>query len=183
MIGCQDSDPQVDRVKEVVSMMADPKKIFLTGQLGNGLAAKISNNYLSGTFLVAIAESMAIGMRSGLDKNVLAEIIRNSSGDSWMGRHLMPVPDVIADAPSSNGFKPSFRHEQMIKDIELGIAAGRKHGIEPTMASTAVETCKKAQKDPRSAVSNVVVDAYAFANTTQNLDTTSVWIPITDGKD
>jgi 3-hydroxyisobutyrate dehydrogenase len=84
-------------------MMANPDKIFFCGELGNGLAAKISNNYLSGTFLVAIAEAMAIGIRSGVDKNVLAEVIRNSSGNSWMGEHLMPVPGILPDAPSSNG--------------------------------------------------------------------------------
>ena len=133
--------------------MGNPDKIFLCGQLGTGLAAKISNNYLSGTFLVAIAEAMAIGIRSGVDKNKLARVISNSSGMSWMGEHMMPVPDILPDAPSSNGYKPGFRHELMVKDMTLGIEAGKKHGIEPTMASTAVAACKKASEDPRCEVS------------------------------
>lgn len=162
MLGCPDSDPQASLAREVVSMMAHPDKIFLCGQLGNGLAAKISNNYLSGTFLVAIAEAMAIGIRSGVDKKVLAEVIRNSSGDSWMGRNLMPVPGVVPDAPSSNGYKPGFRQELMIKDLSLGIDAAKKNGIEPTMANTAVEHSKKAAKDPRIKVGHILRDAETF---------------------
>ena len=153
MIGCPDSDSQAKRVRDVVSMMGDPKKTFLCGQLGTGNAVKISNNYLSGTFLLAIAESMAIGIRSGVDKNVLAEVIRNSSGNSWMGEHMQPVPGILPTAPSSNHYKPGFRHALMVKDLTLGIEAGRKHGIAPTMAETAVEVSKKAAKDPRTEVS------------------------------
>lgn len=164
MIGCPDSDPHASRARQVVSMMANPDKIFFCGELGNGLAAKISNNYLSGTFLVAIAEAMAIGIRSGVDKNVLAEVIRNSSGNSWMGEHLMPVPGILPDAPSSNGYKPGFRHELMVKDMTLGIEAAKKHGIKPTMASTAVEHCKNAAKDPRCAVSKMLLKVKAFSD-------------------
>ena len=154
MMGCPESDSHASRAKEAVSMMAHPDKIFLCGQLGNGLASKISNNYLSGTFLVAIAEAMAIGVRSGVDKKVLSEVIRNSSGNSWMGEHLMPVPGILPDAPSSNGYKPGFRHELMVKDLSLGRDAAVKNGIEPTMANTALEHVKNALKDERIKVSN-----------------------------
>lgn len=134
-------------------MMGHPDKIFLCGQLGNGAAAKISNNYLSGPFLLAIAESFAIGIRNGLDKDVLANVIRNSSGMSWMGEHMHPVPGVIAGAPSSNGYKVGFRHELMIKDTTLGIQAAEKNGVEPSMARTAVQAYQRASKDPRTEVS------------------------------
>lgn len=154
MMGCPDSDSQAGRAKEVVSMMAHREKIFLCGQLGNGTASKISNNYLSGTFLVAIAEAMAIGIRSGVDKNVLAKVIENSSGNSWMGQHLMPVPGILPDAPSSNNYKPGFRHELMVKDLSLGKNAAEKNGIEPTMANTALEHVKNALKDERIKVSS-----------------------------
>ena len=154
MIGCPTSDSEGSRVRDVTSMMGNPQKIFLCGKLGTGLAAKISNNYLSGTFMVAIAEAMAIGIRAGVDKNALAEVIKNSSGMSWMGDHMQPVPGIIPEAPSSNDYKPGFRHELMIKDMSLGTEAGKLHGIDPTMANTALEAVKKAAKDPRCEVSS-----------------------------
>lgn len=152
MIGCTDSDPQASKMKDIVSMMGLPNKVFFCGQLGTGLACKISNNYLSGTFLMAISEAMATGIRSGVDAKVLAEVIRNSSGNSWMGEHMMPVPGVVPEAPSSNDYRPGFRHELMVKDMTLGIEAAKKHGITPTMANTAVEASKKAAQDPRTKV-------------------------------
>ena len=114
---------------------------------------------MSGTVLVALAEAMAIGIRSGVDKKVLAEVIRNSSGNSWMGENLMPVPGIVPTAPSSNGYKPSFRHELMIKDLTLGIDAAKKVGIESTMGNTAVEHAKRAAQDPRIKVRHISIDA------------------------
>ena len=152
MIGCPSEDTANDRIKEVISLMASPEKIFLCGQLGNGLAAKISNNYLSGSFLVAISEAMAFGIRSGLDKNVLADVIRSSSGDSWVGRHLMPVPGIVDSAPSSNNYKASFSHAMIMKDLGLGIDAAEKNGIAPTMANTAIQHYKKAEENPNCEV-------------------------------
>lgn len=80
MIGCTDSDPAADQIRDITSMMGISEKVFFCGELGNGAAAKISNNYLSSTFLMAISEAFAIGIKSGVDKNVLADVIRNSSG-------------------------------------------------------------------------------------------------------
>lgn len=58
MIGCAEDDPNVDRIKAILMMMGPDEKLFVCGQLGNGLAGKISNNYLSGTILVALSEAM-----------------------------------------------------------------------------------------------------------------------------
>lgn len=66
---------------------------------------------------------------------------------------IRPVPGILPDAPSSNGYKPGFRHELMVKDLTLGINAAKEHGIDPTMANTAVEHCKKAREDARIKVS------------------------------
>ena len=83
MIGCFVSDPQTHRIREVVSLMADPDKIYFCGQLGSGNAAKISNNYMAGTIGIALSEAMAIGIRSGVDAKVLNKIISNSTGQTW----------------------------------------------------------------------------------------------------
>lgn len=183
MIGCPESDSKAQQVRDVTSMMGNPNKIFLCGQLGTGLAAKISNNYLSGTFMVAIAEAMAIGIRAGVDKNKLAEVIRNSSGMSWMGDHMQPVPGIIAAAPSSNGYKPGFRHELMDKDMSLGVEAGKIHGIDPTMANAALEAVRKAMKDPRCEVCNTRSRLGSCIDDLQGKDASSVFISITDGQD
>ncbi|KAL1970678.1 hypothetical protein VTN77DRAFT_4322 [Rasamsonia byssochlamydoides] len=125
-----------------------PNKLFYCGGLGNGLAAKISNNYLAGTILLAIAEALAIGIRSGIDKHLLYQTIRHSSGQSWMCNHVHLVPGVVAHVPSSNDYAPGFKTQMMIKDTLLGMEAGPKTGIEPTMARAVMEVYRKAAHDP-----------------------------------
>lgn len=129
--------------------MGNPEKLFWCGKVGAGLAAKISNNYLSCTTLLVIAEAMAIGVRSGIDPMLLQDVIHNSSGQSFMGDHVNPVPGVIAHAPSSNNWRLGFKTQMMIKDIGLGVEAGHQTGINPTMALAALETWRKAAQDPR----------------------------------
>ena len=51
-------------------MVGSPAKFFYLDHLGAGLIAKISNNYLSGTILLATAETLAIGIEHGLDPKI-----------------------------------------------------------------------------------------------------------------
>lgn len=137
------------RIKKVLTMLGEPKKLFWCNKLGCGLAAKISNNYISCTSLLVIAEAMAIGIRNGIEPKLLYEVIRNSSGQSFMCDHVNPAPGTVAHAPSSNNWRLGFKTQMMPKDIGLGIDAAKKVGITPTMADAAIEVWKKAAQDPR----------------------------------
>ncbi|OCL12644.1 putative 3-hydroxyisobutyrate dehydrogenase [Glonium stellatum] len=142
---------QSNKIASVIALMGDPKKFFYCGKLGAGLAAKISNNYLSCTVLLATAEAMAIGIKSGIDKKLLYDVIHNSTGQSWMLDNVCPVPGVIDHVPSSNNYQPGFKSQMMIKDVTLGIEAGKETGIDPTMAQAALEVYKRAAVDPQCA--------------------------------
>jgi len=158
----EDADPVSKRIEAVVSMMGEPKKFFYCGKLGAGLAAKISNNYLSGTILLATAEAMAIGVRSGMDPKLLYECIKNSTGQSWMLDHVTPIPNIVPTVPSSNNWKPGFKTQMMIKDISLGIEAGKLTGIAPTMAEAALPTYEKAAADRRCVVCHPLLCCYTI---------------------
>ena len=116
------------RINDVLVMMGQPKKFFWCGKLGAGLAAKISNNYISCTFLLVIAEAMAMGIRNGIEPKLLQDVIHNSSGQSFMGDHVNPVPGVVPHAPSSNNWRLGFKTQMMIKDIGLGVDAAKQVG-------------------------------------------------------
>ncbi|KIW10515.1 hypothetical protein PV08_11479 [Exophiala spinifera] len=154
-------------INEVLTMLGKPEKFFWCGGLGAGLAAKISNNYISCTFLLVIAEAMAMGIRNGIDPKLLQEVIHNSSGQSFMGDHVNPVPGVVAHAPSSNNWKLGFKTQMMIKDIGLGIDAAKQVGITPSMAEAAIKVWKRAAEDPRC------IDR----------DGSSIWLHINDIKE
>lgn len=183
MMGCSESDAHAGRVKEAVAMMGDPKKQFCCGAVGTGLAAKISNNYMSGIINVAMAETMAIGLRSGVDPTVLHEVIKNSSGMSWMGLNKQPVPHVVPAAASSNSYRPGFRVELMIKDLSLGVEAGEITGINPTIAKAALETYHKANEDERCKVSHGRHPGVPATDRPQARDVSSLFLFITDTDD
>lgn len=141
------------RIKTIILMMASPEKVVFCGKLGNGLAAKITNNYLSFCNMLSIAEAMSIGIRLGVDKHVLFDCIKNSGGNSATFHNFQPCPGVIPHLPSSNGFRVGFRPLLMVKDLTLAVDAGEQTGINATMAETALITFKKAMEDPRCKVS------------------------------
>jgi len=142
-------------------MMGDPKKFFYCGRLGAGLAAKISNNYLSCSILLAVAEAMAIGIRSGVDEKLLHEVIHNSTGQNFMADMVQPVPGIVSSAPSSNGYKLGFKTQMMIKDLGLGVNAGYATGIKPTIAEAAYRVYEKAAIDPKCIVSKFIFSSCA----------------------
>lgn len=151
------SSPNSLRLERTLTMLGSPSKFFYLNTLGSGLTAKISNNYLSGTILLATAEALAIGIKSGIDPHLLYQVIKNSTGQSWMCDHVHPVPGVVAHVPSSNGYKPGFKTQMMIKDLGLGIEAGREVGIRPLMAEAAMGVWETASRDPVCFVSFVVL--------------------------
>ncbi|KAJ4249946.1 hypothetical protein NW757_007375 [Fusarium falciforme] len=147
--------------------MADPEKIFWCGSVGSGLAAKISNNYISCSVLLLIAEAMAIGVKSGVDPKMLHKIIHNSTGQTFMGDNVCPIPNVVPHAPSSNAWRLGFKTQMFLKDLSLGIEAAKRENIEPTIAKAAYGVFEEASKDPRC------IDR----------DGSSVYLHITNAKD
>ncbi|CAA9957591.1 hypothetical protein PTT_17331 [Pyrenophora teres f. teres 0-1] len=139
------------RLTNLLAMMGSPDKFFYLHTLGAGLTAKICNNYLSGTILLATAEAMATGVAHGLDPSDLYQVIKNSTGQSWMCDHVMPVPNVQKEywVPSNSGYKPGFKTQMMLKDLGLGIESAKQVGVEPSMAAKALEVWEKAAKDER----------------------------------
>lgn len=59
------------------------KNIFNVGGPGQGLVAKLCNNYLSGICAIATSEAMNIGIRHGIDPKLLSEIFKKSTGGNW----------------------------------------------------------------------------------------------------
>lgn len=145
------SDPTSKRLENVLGMMGSPSKFFYLNTLGAGLTAKIANNYLSGTILLATAEALAIGIKQGLDPRALYSVIKNSTGQSWMCDHVMPIPNTQTEywVPSNSGYRPGFKTQMMLKDLGLGIESGKQVGVEPSMAEAAMKVWEKAAKDER----------------------------------
>ena len=83
-----------DCLQPLLAMMG--RNIFCVGGPGQGLVAKLCNNYLSGTIAIATAEAMNIGMRHGIEPKLLSNIFHNSSSGSWQNGKSTIILDEVA---------------------------------------------------------------------------------------
>jgi 3-hydroxyisobutyrate dehydrogenase-like beta-hydroxyacid dehydrogenase len=107
MLGCSDTDPNLPRLRELISLMG--KSIVPCGGPSLGLTAKLCNNYLSGLTCIATAETYNIAIRSGLDPKLLHGIFQTSTAQNCMNDKFNPVPNVIADSPANRGYSGGFK--------------------------------------------------------------------------
>lgn len=104
------------------------RNIFHAGGNGSGQAAKVCNNMLLAVHMIGTAEAMSLGVANGLDPAVLAEIMRQSSGDNWSLQKYNPMPGVMADVPASRGYSGGFGTDLMLKDLGLAVEAALASG-------------------------------------------------------
>ncbi|KAK4188314.1 putative mitochondrial precursor of 3-hydroxyisobutyrate dehydrogenase [Podospora australis] len=119
--------PLVDRVEPILQKMG--KRVLHCGEQGSGLVAKLANNLVLGVQNIVVSEAMLMGIRSGVDPKVLADVINVSTGRCWASEVNNPVPGVVETAPASRGYQGGFGIELMKKDMDLAIAAANDVGI------------------------------------------------------
>jgi 3-hydroxyisobutyrate dehydrogenase-like beta-hydroxyacid dehydrogenase len=124
-------DADLDDIAEVLAAVGE--KIFRTGPVGTGQAAKLCNNLLTATIMVANAEALTLAAKAGLDPAQVREIALASSGgstvlDTWVPRNLLR--DV---------YEPGFALKLMYKDVGLGRDLAREVGVPMPLANLAHE--------------------------------------------
>ncbi|KAF2648628.1 hypothetical protein K491DRAFT_722399 [Lophiostoma macrostomum CBS 122681] len=146
-LGCAESDPNVKRLTYLASLMG--KQIIPCGGPSLGLAAKLSNNYLSGIIAIACSEAMDMGMRSGLDPRTLAKVYAAGTAQNTICDKFCPVPHVFPEAPSSGGYKQGFKVQLMRKDFGLAVDMAERVGSKNVLGDAGLQTYDGASKDPR----------------------------------
>ena len=99
------------------------KKVVHAGELGSGQAAKICNNMILGTTMIALSESFTMAKKLGLDQKTFFEISSKATGMSWAMLNHLPVANIIETAAANNNFKPGFAAKMMVKDLSLAQSA------------------------------------------------------------
>ncbi len=102
------------------------KNIFHAGPAGAGQVAKACNNMLLAIHMIGTCEALELGARNGLDPKVLSEIMLASSGRNWSLEVYNPYPGVMEKAPASNGYRPGFMVDLMVKDLGLAMEIAKQ---------------------------------------------------------
>ena len=111
--------------------------IIHVGGVGAGEVAKLCNNLISGSALIAVAEAFRIGEAFGVDPQVLTSVIAKSSGATWVMENMHPVPGIVETAASSRQYAPGFMTDLMAKDLGLAVSAAREKRVPVVVAPAA----------------------------------------------
>ena len=109
------------------------KKIFHTGPVGAGVAAKLCNNMISITTHALVAEAMVMGVKAGVDAHQLYEVLRASSARSNTLERVVPNHFLTRD------FEASASLTTIMKDLHCAIETGRKLGVRLLLPNVAMQ--------------------------------------------
>ena len=104
-------------------------KVFFIGEKpGSAQTMKLANNLLSATAMVATSEVVVMGVKSGLDPNVMIDVINAGSGLNTASRDKFPRSVL----PRSFDF--GFATALMVKDVRLCLDEMRSRGLSMEVA-------------------------------------------------
>ena len=146
-LGCKEDDANLPRLTALLRLMG--KEVIPCGGPSLGLAAKLSNNYLSGIIAIACSEAMDMGMRSGLDPRVLAKVYAAGTAQNTICDRFNPVPGIHPEAPSTNGYKNGFKVQLMRKDFSLAMQMAEQVGSRNVLGDAGLRTYEGASNDER----------------------------------
>lgn len=109
---------------EIEPMMKTFGKLFFAGEKpGMAQTAKLANNLLAATAMVATSEVMAMGVKAGLDAKVLIDIINASSGRNSATQDKFPR--AILPRTFDFGFATGLSY----KDVRLCVEEAEAMGV------------------------------------------------------
>ena len=107
------------------------KKIYHVGSIGAGDSIKVVNNLLLGINMAAVAEALVLGVMSGLDPQVMLDIIKESSGRSYA------LEAKTANFILKNSFAAGFAIDLEYKDLELAMETAKSLDMPLPLAAMA----------------------------------------------
>lgn len=128
--------PVFERCRPIFDVLG--KHVFYFGDHGQGSNAKLAVNMMLGLTLQALAEAVVLGTKSGLDANVLLDMI---------GQAAVASPIIAMKTPSirAGSFPAAFPLKHMAKDFRLAVDAATKVGAAVSITRAAAETFGQAQ--------------------------------------
>lgn len=113
-------------------------RIFHVGGLGQGLAMKLVNNMLIQVNTVAVAEALVLGVKAGLDPQMIYDVVRVSTGNSYAFE--MRTPRILA-----RDFAPGGTIDISFKDQELETAFAKQLGVPVLLANVTQQVYQMAR--------------------------------------
>ena len=108
-------DEALDRLTPLFQAMG--QHVFRLGPLGSGMTAKVLNNYVASTSVVAVRRAYSRARELGADLEALRSVMKASSGATWFGDHFHDIDW------SREGYEANNTIGILDKDIQSGLDA------------------------------------------------------------
>ena len=129
----------VERLRPVLEAMGDAERIIHVGGHGAGYAVKLMINQLWFSHLVATAEVLAIGVRAGVDLDVLRRsIIASPANSTFVERDVLSVLD-------HGDYDEGFAIALACKDLGLSIDLARSVGVPAELSGLVEQIYRRAR--------------------------------------
>ena len=139
------SEVAFNKVAPLLKIMG--QKSVHCGPSGSGQAAKICNNMILGTTMIATCEAFILADKLNLDRQKMFDVVSTSSGYSWSMNTYCPAPGVGPVSPADNNYKPGFSSDLMLKDLKLSQLAAKSVNADTPMGKLATELFKTYVED------------------------------------
>jgi 4-hydroxybutyrate dehydrogenase / sulfolactaldehyde 3-reductase len=113
---------------------------FLCGGPGMGHAMKLANNFLSNTIMVANTEALAVGVKAGLQLEMMMEVMRTTMAFNHQLFVGMPKKALQGDD------SPGFMVRLASKDVRLAVELARTYGFEALVGRAAQDSLERASR-------------------------------------
>jgi 3-hydroxyisobutyrate dehydrogenase-like beta-hydroxyacid dehydrogenase len=130
---------EFDVIRTALEAIGRP--FYIGDKPGSAQTMKLANNILAANVLVATAEVVVMGVKSGLDPSVMIEVLNAGSGGTSASRDKFPR----AILPRS--FDYGFATGLMVKDVRLYLDEAKALGVPADVAETIGRLWEAAARD------------------------------------
>lgn len=129
----------VERWRPVFEAMGDPERILHVGPHGAGYATKLMINQLWFSHLVATAEVLAVGVRAGVQLDVLRRsLVASPANSNFLERDVLSI---LNDGDYDEGFAIALA----CKDLGLSVDLARSVGVPVELSSLVEQVYRRAR--------------------------------------
>lgn len=135
MVGCEKQ--YYDKVANILKPMG--KNFFHCGENSFGQVAKVCNNLVLGITMVGLSESLALGVKLGIDPKTLSDIMGVSSARCWSLDTYNPIPGVMPNVPASRDYENGFSMELITKDLQIAMDCMKNVNLDAELSKKTLE--------------------------------------------
>lgn len=148
---CGGREEIFDKVKDILAVMSS--SVTLCGSIGAGNTTKLANQIVVAVNIAAVSEALMLGKKAGVDPEIIYKAIRGGLAGST-------VMDAKAPMMIEGNFKPGFRINLHIKDLNNVIDTAHNVGAPLPLSSSVMEMMQWLRKEGKDTLDHSAIAKY-----------------------